>query len=681
MKAKVARIAIPVIMALFLILVMASPAFAADISGSITYPPSGSVVGTYVGASAPVCTLDPITPITAGSLITLTFPAGTALANIVASDFTISQVGGGTAAPSAIAFDSGARTITFTVAAGSLSGTGLGVVTIATSATAGGDEIRHPTTTTTSGTFSVATSVGDSGSISTVVFFPAPAASFNVVTSGGGTETAGAAFSVTLTALDTYGNTCDSGPNAYTGAHTINFASAATASPNGTPPTIPASESINFTAGVGTSLTSFILTNAEEIVAPTIGATDGIVTGFSAPITVNPAPYVSFTVVTSGGGTETAGTAFSVTLTARDTYGNTCDTGPNIYNGAAVSIDFTSTATASPNGTTPTIPTPQVLDFSVTPGIATTATNFILVNPGETPTITATDALAGISGTSGAITVNPGAAASFNVVAPGAVTAGAAFNVTLTAFDAFGNTATGYAGVISINFTSTATASPNGTPPTIPSPQNITFTAGVGTGTGFILVNPGETPTITATDPAIPITGTSGAITVNPAAINYYTVTSTSYTPTVGRLFTVTVTAYDQYGNVVTTDSTTSVTMTSNSATMLFDSNGNGIFGQRGDNIKTLSAGTFNISARDTIGRSGVTITATDPNGNTGTSSPYTISGWTGQAGPGAAPPAAPPPAAAAPPSGGMPVGALAGLWAGVAVICGLIIWLGIFRR
>ncbi len=680
MKAKVARIAIPVIMALFLILVMASPAFAA---ATVTPASGGGAIsaddfgtGTYTDLGAIVIAEGAIGDIGVGTII-LDVPTGFEFRTAPAPDVAVTGAGELVATFTSIT----TTQITITVTTASATATNTltigGVSAIGVRPTQGiplasGNIIMDAASTST--ILGVTTGPGGTN-FGTLTEVPGTAASFNVVTSGGGTETAGAAFSVTLTALDTYGNTCDSGPNAYTGAHTINFASAATPSPNGTPPTIPASESINFTAGVGTSLTSFILTNAEEIVAPTIGATDGIVTGFSAPITVNPGPAVSFNVVTSGGGTETAGVAFSVTLTALDAYGNTCDSGLNAYTGAHT-INFTSTATNSPNGTAPTIPASESINFAA--GVGTSSTGFILVNPGETPTITASET-AGPSGTSAPITVNPAALASYTVApAAGPYTAGVAFTVTTTGYDAYGN-------VVTNDSTSIVTYTSNSATMVFDANQDGTFTdnsEALAAGVSVIDVKDNTAAsgvTITATTGAV--SGVSPAITINPAAINYYTVTSASYNQTAGVAFTVTVTAYDQYGNVVTTDSTTSVTMTSSSATMLFDSNGNGIFGQRGDNIKTLSAGTFNIPARDTIGRSGVTITATDPNGNTGTSSPYTISGWTGQAGPGAAPPAAPPPAAAAPPSGGMPVGALAGLWAGVAVICGLIIWLGIFRR
>lgn len=107
-----------------------------------------------------------------------------------------------------------------------------------------------------------------------------------------------------------------------------------------------------------------------------------------------------------------------------------------------------------------------------------------------------------------------------------------------------------------------------------------------------------------------------------PSFVYYYTVTSASYTQTVGVEFTVTVAACEPCGNVVTGDSTTQVTLTSSSATMLFDADADGSFG---DNIKALSGGNFDIAAIDTDQAGGVTITATDGNGRTGTSPAFAI--------------------------------------------------------
>ena len=66
------------------------------------------------------------------------------------------------------------------------------------------------------------------------------------------------------------------------------------------------------------------------------------------------------------------------------------------------------------------------------------------------------------------------------------------------------------------------------------------------------------------------------------------------------------------------------MTMTSNSPTMLFDGDGDGTFGEPGDDIGVLVNSTFDIAARDTTAASGIVITATDSAGFWG-SATYTI--------------------------------------------------------
>jgi hypothetical protein len=154
---------------------VAPATFAASIT-TLTYGPSGSVAGSTVGAST-LATFAPVTAITAGSTITLTFPAGTTLSGLTTASFTIAQAasGRGTAgtatAPSAVQTPT-STTVTLTVAPASLStvtNAGLGTVTIAYTA-AGSSSIINPSVATTTGAFTVATSVGDTGTLNNVVF-------------------------------------------------------------------------------------------------------------------------------------------------------------------------------------------------------------------------------------------------------------------------------------------------------------------------------------------------------------------------------------------------------------------------------------------------------------------------------------------------------------------------------
>ena len=59
------------------------------------------------------------------------------------------------------------------------------------------------------------------------------------------------------------------------------------------------------------------------------------------------------------------------------------------------------------------------------------------------------------------------------------------------------------------------------------------------------------------------------------------------------------------------------MTLSSDSSTMRFDGNGNGVFGEPGDNVKLLANGILTITVQDTASGS-VTITATDFLGQTG---------------------------------------------------------------
>ncbi|MBE7436701.1 MAG: DUF4082 domain-containing protein [Anaerolineales bacterium] len=66
------------------------------------------------------------------------------------------------------------------------------------------------------------------------------------------------------------------------------------------------------------------------------------------------------------------------------------------------------------------------------------------------------------------------------------------------------------------------------------------------------------------------------------------------------------------------------VEMSSSSATMLFDADGDGIYGEAGDTVKQLTNGAFTISAQESTPGTGVEIIATDNAGRTG-SNQYTV--------------------------------------------------------
>jgi hypothetical protein len=133
-----------------------------------------------------------------------------------------------------------------------------------------------------------------------------------------------------------------------------------------------------------------------------------------------------------------------------------------------------------------------------------------------------------ISGTSGSLTVVPSDARYFTVTAPPAATTGNPFNVTVTAFDHFGNVATGYTGTVKLSSTDPAA-------PTLVS--SYTFSAGIGKDNGVhtfsTALKTGGSQTITATDTAATnpaIIGTTSAIITRGLTVSSFTPAATGFT-------------------------------------------------------------------------------------------------------------------------------------------------------
>src|SRR5262249_50857983 len=119
---------------------------------------------------------------------------------------------------------------------------------------------------------------------------------------------------------------------------------------------------------------------------------------------------------------------------------------------------------------------------------------------------------------------------------PATSNAGSSFSVTVTALDAFNNTATGYGGIV--KFTSSDTNASL--------PGNTTLTSGVGNFT--VTLRTSTSQRITATDTVTSsITGTTNVV-VSALAATHLAVSAPA-TATAGVSFVATVTAQDQFGN------------------------------------------------------------------------------------------------------------------------------------
>jgi len=243
----------------------------------------------------------------------------------------------------------------------------------------------------------------------------------------------------------------------------------------------------------------------------------------------------------------------------------------------------------------------------------------IVINTAGTYTMTANSP--GLTSAARLVTVTPSTA--FNlafVQQPPAVTnAGAVFTpaVTVKVTDQFSNPIGSMPVIVSLTGTGTVSGTLSQT----------TATNGIATFNNLSVNLPGTGDFLTAitTNPALSVNSANFNINVGP--INHYLVSAT--TPqTRGTPFTVTVTAQDAANNTVN-DSSTVVTMSGSTANVQFDSNGNSIFGETGDNKQVLSNGTFTISTIDNNPET-MTVTATDANGKTGTSPSITVNAASG---------------------------------------------------
>ena len=393
----------------------------------------------------------------------------------------------------------------------------------------GGDNGAHTFTnaitlkTAGSKTFTL-TDSGNSVSVtSAAITVSAASAATLTVTGLTSPVTAGTASDVIVTAKDAYANTA----TGYTG--TIHFTST-----DSFPAVVPSNYTFvggdngvhTFTGGV----------TFKTVGTRTVSATDintGSITGNSSNVTVNPATAASLTV-TGLTSPVTAGTASNVTVTAYDAYGNVA-TG---YTGIA---HFTSTDGAAL--------LPSNYTFVGGDNGAHTFTNGATLKTVGSKTVTATDTITGsITGTSSSITVNPSTATTYVWSSvPGSETAGTTFTMTLTAKDAYSNTATGYAGTA--HFTSSDLQ--------VVVPSDYIFVPGDnGAHTftnGFTLKTAGS-KTITATDTITgSITSTTAGITVNNAAISTLSFSAEPpSTRTAGQTFNVSVSPLDAYGNIAT---------------------------------------------------------------------------------------------------------------------------------
>ncbi len=368
---------------------------------------------------------------------------------------------------------------------------------------------------------------GTSGSISV----SNPAAQFSIVVPG--SATAGAAFSITVTALDASFATA----TGYTG--TVKFTSSDTLA------VLPANATL--TDGIGVFSVTLCTAGSQTITATdtqlsTITATSGGINVSAATAT-----HLALSLPASA----TAGGAFIITVTALDQFGNT-DTN------FSAAVDFTSSDAGA------VFPTATSLSAGV-------GTFSAMLTTSGLQSVAVSAPLVGItSSASSNVTVNPAPASHFVVTAPGTAIPNGPIILVVTALDSFDNTVTNYSGTVRFTSTDGLAALP----------ANSTLTKGVGLFSVTLKTTGNQTVTVTDSG-ASALNGTSSSIAVNPGAVQHFLVSSPS-AATVGSAFIITVTAQDQFFNTATSyTGTVHFSSTDSAATLPADAtftNGVGVF-------------------------------------------------------------------------------------------------------
>ena len=193
-----------------------------------------------------------------------------------------------------------------------------------------------------------ATATDAAGNTSTATKTATKSSAKQFSVSAGSTQTAGQAFTVTITAQDEFGTTDSS----YSGPHPVTFTTSAGASPDGTSPTLPASQT-NLTFSNGVATASVTLVKAEA--GRTITASSGTLSGTSNAINVNPGTPARLAWASPTAGSTSAvisspclftctasmlgnqGT-FTAAVAVTDSYGNTA---ANVGTGHQVTVSTT----------------------------------------------------------------------------------------------------------------------------------------------------------------------------------------------------------------------------------------------------------------------------------------------------------------------------------------------------
>ncbi len=325
------------------------------------------------------------------------------------------------------------------------------------------------------------------------------------------TVTAGVAGAFTVTATDAYGNLA----TGYTG--TVHFSSSDSQA------VLPAN--YTFTAAdAGMHSFSAALKTAG---GQSLFVQDTVQYGSSGITWSTVTPAAASWIAAYYPSTTTAGTAQNLTVYAYDPYGNLA-TG---YTGTVHVTSFDAQATLP-------------ADYTFTAADAGMHTLSVMLKTAGLQGITVQDVQNGFTGHVSGITVTAAAASRFTIGGfPSSTTAGTSGSLIVTAYDAYGNIAAGYAGTV--HFTSSDAQAGL--------PADYTFTSGdQGTHTFSASLKTAGTQSLSVKDTAnASLTATQTSIAVVAGAASKFVVSGYPAT-TAGTSHSFSVTATDAYGNVVT---------------------------------------------------------------------------------------------------------------------------------
>ncbi len=448
----------------------------------------------------------------------------------------------------------------YTATAYDQNGVSMGTVTSSATFSVNGVSISGSSVTeTAAGSYTVTASYDGITSNSAILQVSAGAAASFVIANINSPVVAGTNFTVSITAEDAYGNLA------------IGFTSSAvlTDETSMNPVTTGA-----FNDGQWFGPVNVTVTSPADVIYATDSSSNPPMIGNSNSFVVDPAALGSFAFGTIEVGNQIAGTSFPVIVTAYDLYGNL----KTDYTGSTAVISDTSSSLTSSGSFSNGVWTGTVTIDKTWPGNVITITD----SSGTTPIYANTDPF----------NVNPGALGSFTISSIDAQqVAGNPIHptpITITAFDVEGNLKTDYTGATA-TITDTANANPTVTG---------SFTNGVWSGN--ITISSEETSdAIVVSDSSGPstISATSSSFVVGAGTLGSFKVSLPGSQVTAGSVFTVTVTALNQYGAVITSYYG-SVILSDLSGTGSLVTVGSGVFSQ---GVLQLSVSIKNAYLNDVI--------------------------------------------------------------------------------